>query len=600
MMSGKKIIIDGLYKDDTTVVLYKDGQIEELRHQNATQNFIKGNIYLAKIEKIEPALQAAFVNYGQGKSGFLQFSEIHPKYFGSSKFESSSKSTDVKEIKIDQTIEDENQVIKQIHKQLVSVPTTKPVQSFIKVDQTILVQIEKDERGTKGASLTTYLSLSGRYCVLLLNSTKANIVSKFVEDEDERQRLKDIASELCMLHGDISIMLKPNAAYKTKIEITRDFGYLMRLWNNIQKHIEKGEAPLFIHEEGDVIKKSIRDLYDGEVSEIVVSGEEAYQNALSFMKLLMPKYISKVKYHEGPNPIFIEYDIHHQVKELYGETVSLISGGYLVINQTEALTSIDVNSGRAKSEDSVEDTAVKINLEAAHEVVKQIKLRNISGLIVVDFIDMLSQESRETIEKIVRDGLANQTTKSIVTKMSEFALLEISRQRLGNSLNECVFHRCKECNGKGRVRAFELTSVAILKAICEEVFMMSEKDLEDDIVIEVGARREVIMEIINNRKKELFQIEDNYDVKVKLKIDESATLDTFFIERKKLKRMNKVALSTIDKTHYIDNDRPRKDIQHKKNLLKQKSNKVTNHITTEHVKIQKKSLIKRIFESFWK
>ena len=599
-MLGKKIIIDGLYKDDTTVVLYKDGEIKDLRHQNATQNFIKGNIYLAKIEKIEPGLQAAFVNYGKDKAGFLQFSEIHPKYYDGNGFENRQA---VSEIKVEQPLDEDNiTAIKHIHKQLVTAPSHKyvPIHNLIKVDQTVLVQIEKDERGTKGASLTTFLSLAGRYCVLLLNSTKTNIVSKLVEDEGERQRLKEIANELCMLQVNTSIMLKPSAAYKTKIEITRDFGYLMRLWKNIQKHVANSTAPLFIHEEGDIIKKSVRDLYDGEVDEIIVSGEEAYKNASAFMKLLMPRYLNKVKYYDKAKPIFIEYGLHEQIKAVYSDIISLPAGGYLVINQVEALTSIDVNSGRAKSEDRIEDTASKINLEAAHEVVNQIKLRNISGLIVVDFIDMFSQEGKDSIEKIVRDGLNSQSSKAIVSKMSEFALLEISRQRIGNSLYECVFHRCRECNGRGRIRSFELTAVAILKAVRNEISL--DQEFEDDMVIEVSAKRDVIMEMINDRKQELCEIEAQSNIKINLRIDESATLDTFFIERKKLKKykISHTALSTIDKTHYMDQgvmQLPSKNIV---DIPKQKFNKTKKVGIITEVRGHKISLIKRIFTKLLK
>lgn len=573
-MKGKKIIIDGSYGDDTTVVLCKNGVIEELRHQNATQNFIQGNIYLAKIDKIEPALQAAFVNYGNGKSGFLKFSEIHPKYYDPGRFE---EQTSADATKVEQAIDEDNQSIRQIHKQLVT-PNQRymPIHNLIKVDQTVLVQIEKDERGTKGASLTTFLSLSGRYCVLLLNSTKANMVSKMVDDENERQRLKQIAAELCMLQTNTSVMLKASAAYKTKIEIARDFGYLMRLWENIQRSIVGADAPLFVHEEGDIIKKSIRDMYDGTIDEIIVSGDEAYHNAREFMKLLLPKYLNRVKHYQKPNPIFIEHGLHEQIQSLYSETVSLASGGYLVITQSEALTSIDVNSGRSKSDHSVEETASRINVEAAHEIVKQIKLRNLSGLIVIDFIDMYSQETRDIVEKIVKDGLASQTTKALVSKISDFGLLEISRQRLGNSLYECVFHRCKECSGRGKVRSYELTAVAILKAVCEEIALAGD-DEKNNIMIEIGARREVVMEIINERKKELSEIEKLHNVKIVLKIDDLATLDTFFVERKK-NRNNPIAsnaLSTIDRTYYFSDESKKKKsfMKHSFNEAKQSSDK---------------------------
>jgi ribonuclease E len=542
-MLGKKILIDGLYKEDTTVVLYEAGKIEEVRHQK--QYSIKGNIYLAKVEKIAPELQAAFVKYSSGKLGFLEIGEIHPRFY-----ETKVNNTDKDSKEASKVIESDNpQAIKALHKELVGWQPKVPIQHLLKENQTILVQIEKDERGTKGASLTTYLSLSGRFCVVLFNSGKANIVSKLVEDEAERQRLKEIAKELCLVKPDLSIILKPNAAYKTKAEIARDFGYLLRLWEKIEKHAEAEEAPLFIHEEGDVVKQSIRDLYNAEVEEIIVSGESTFANAKAFMQLLMPRYLTKLKKYTGNKPLLQEYGLIDQIYNLYQDSVSLPSGGYLVINQTEALTSIDVNSGRAKGHDSLEQTASKTNLEAAREAVNQIKLRNLSGLIVVDFIDMASAENKAEVEVIVREGLTNQATKSLVSKMSDFALLEISRQRLGNSLYESVFHRCKECNGKGRVRSFDLTSLAILRAIEDEIEKIDLKDRED-YVIEVGARKDVILHMINDRKKELYTLEE--EVKINLRLDESATLDTFFLEKKggRRARQQVAALSSIDHTHY--------------------------------------------------
>lgn len=591
-MIDKKIIIDGLYKDDITVVLSKNGVIEEFRHENSTQNFIQGNIYLGKIEKIEPALQAAFVNYGNGRSGFIRLADIHPKYYDPARVEKYLGNQEQKEEKIESQELDESD-LSNVNKQLINHNPSKyvPIHNLVKVDQTLLVQIEKDERGSKGASLTTFLSLSGRYCVLLLNSNKSNIVSKTVEDEDERKRLRGIADELSMMQENTSVMLKPSAAYKTKMEIATDFGYLMRLWENIERCVEGAQAPLFIHEEGDIIKKSIRELYDGEVSEIIVSGKESYENAHAFMKLLMPKYISKVKHYTGTTPIFIEHNLHDQIKSLYTETVSLPSGGYLVINQTEALTSIDVNSGRANSNYSIEETAKLNNMEAAREAVKQIKLRNISGLIVIDFIDMYSQDAKDAIEKVVKEGIASQNTRALVSKMGDFCLMEISRQRIGNSLSECVFHKCRECNGRGRVRSFELTGVAILKAIREEISLMSNRDGE--MVVEVGSRKEIIIDLMNDRKRELAAIEELFRIKINLKIDETASLDTFYIERKKNRSKNSsLAMSTIDKTYYFSDETK----GNKKQKLKKQ-----NEVPAVQIEIQKSAIrrsIERIIKKF--
>jgi ribonuclease E len=586
-MINKKIIIDGLYKDDITVVMLKNGVIDEFRHENSTQNFIQGNIYLGKIEKIEPALQAAFVNYGNGRSGFIKLSDIHPKYYDPARVEKYLTNQEQKEEKTETTNDIDEGDVASINKQLINHNPSKyvPIHNLVKVDQTLLVQIEKDERGSKGASLTTFLSLSGRYCVLILNSNKSNIISKTIEDEDERKRLRDIADELSTICENASIMIKPSAAYKTKLEIATDFGYLMRLWQNIEKCAEGGQAPLFIHEEGDIIKKSIRDLYDSEVSEIIVSGKAAYENAHSFMKLLMPKYIGKVKYYKGVNPIFIEYNLHDQIKSLYTDTVSLPSGGYLVINQTEALTSIDVNSGRSTGNYSIEETGKLNNLEAAREAVKQIKLRNISGLIIIDFIDIHSQDVKDTIEKLVKDGLASQNTRALVSKMGDFCLMEISRQRLGNSLAECVFHKCRECNGRGRIRSFELTAVAVLKAIREEISLANDKA---GTVVDVGSRKEIIMDLINDKKKELADIEEEFSIKINLRIDESASLDTFYIERKTGKsKASQYALSTIDRTYYFSDE--------KKKSNKKGNGSKENGIPIVQIELQK-SWLRKLYD----
>ncbi len=591
-MMNKKIIIDGLYKDDITVVLSKNGVVDDFRHQNSTQNFIQGNLYLGKIEKIEPALQAAFINYGGGRSGFMKLSDIHPKYYNLARVEKYMGTEEHKEEKISIKPEDlDESDLSAMNKQLINHNPSKyvPIHNLVKVDQTLLVQIEKDERGSKGASLTTFLSLSGRYCVLLLDSNKSNIISKTVEDDGERKRLRNIADELSIMQDNASIMIKPSAAYKTKLEIARDFGYLMRLWANIERCVDKAEAPLFIHEEGDIIKKSIRDLYDGEVSEIIVSGKESYDNAHAFMKLLMPKYLGKVKHYTGATPVFIEHNLHEQIKSLYTDTVSLPSGGYIVINQTEALTSIDVNSGRSTGNSSIEETAKLNNLEAARESVKQIKLRNISGLIIIDFIDMYSPEAKEFIEKVVKEGIASQNTRALVSKMGEFCLMEISRQRLGNSLAECVFQRCRECSGRGRVRSFDLTAVAVLKAIREEISFIIDREI--DMIVDVGTRKEIIMDLMNNRKKELAEIEELFGIKINLRIDESASLDTFYIERKRNKaKRHTSALSSIDRTYYFSDD---------KNNVKKKYEKKPNIAPAVELEPEQ-SAMTRVFQKIMK
>ncbi len=551
-MSSKKIIIDALYQDEIRVALCRNGILEEFKYQNSVQKILKGNIYLAKVERVEPALQAAFINYGSNRTGFLPMSEIHPRFYCDKNTQSDDSTP-----KNVMSLDDENFVtIKQIQKRFAENYMRKApyIQNVIKKNQTILVQVEKDERGNKGASFSTFLSLSGRYCVLLINAEKVNIISKQINDDVERERLSSIASELSTFEHSAGIVIKSNAAYKTKLEITRDFGYLIRLWRNIKHHSANGEAPLFVHEEGDIIKQSLRDLCDNEVDEVIISGEKAYKETLDFAEHLLPRHVRKIKHYGHVLPIFIKYDVQQQIRSLYSDNVSLPSGGYIVINQTEALTSIDVNSGKSSSDlKKVEEMALKNNLEAAKEAARQIKLRDISGLIVIDFIDMMEHSGNTLVENIVRNELYCQNAKTSMSLINEFGLLSISRQRLGNSLYEASFDKCKHCNGRGWKRLSHLTVIAIFKAIHEEIASLNNRETEM-VFINVMAESDVIMYIINERKYELLELESKHNIKIDLHIDHHIDADSFFIEKRDVisakTHGNAAALSTISATHY--------------------------------------------------
>ncbi len=584
-MSTRRMLIDAAHPEEIRVVVSNDGSIEEFEYQNAKRS-IKGNIYLAKVTRVEPSLQAAFVDYGTQKQGFLPFSEIHPDYYQIPKADKEKlmeelsnarkkrqHHTDNKSNHPEVSSEDAellNEIImpEQVSKNYddeeygdeVYFYKRYKIQEVIKKDQVILVQVEKEERGNKGASITSYISLAGRYCVFMPNATKGGGVSRKIEDHEDRMRLKDIASEFTeQLGGQGAVIIRTAGSYKTKTEIKRDFSYLQKLWDNIREHTLKSNAPAFIHEEGDVIKKSIRDLYDGEIEEIQIEGQKAFDDAKEFMKLILPRHITKIKEYKGNSPIFAKYKVDQQLSALYNSQVSLRSGGYIVINHTEALVAIDVNSGRSTSERNIESTALKTNLEAADEIARQLKLRDLSGLIVIDFIDMEEMKNRKTIERAFKQALDNDRAKIQVGRISTFGLLEMSRQRLRQSFMEANTEVCGHCNGKGRIRPIEATSISVLRAVEGEA--ASEKSPE----IHVSGSSQLIHHMLNNKRTEIAEVEQKIGGKIVLYTDESAGGDGFYIELKKTQGKRELqpqqALSSIHIEHEIEDDMAPEEVE---------------------------------------
>jgi ribonuclease E len=592
------ILIDSAHVEETRVVVTDNGIIEDFEYQNSYKKSIKGNIYLAKVIRVEPSLQAAFIDYGNGRHGFLPFAEIHPSYYNlspelkeqllSSVLESESdrksalnQEINAEQFEIDDEESDETSPPTNLGPEVVendsedaelqeesedaksseeSSEEREPVQFYknyriqevIKKDQVILVQVVKEERGNKGASMTTYISLAGRYCVLMPNSFKAGGVSRKVADRDERQRLRDVSGELNERVGkSASIIIRTAGAYKTKTEIKRDFNYLIRLWNNIRTHTLASNAPAFIHEEGDVIKKIIRDVYAPEVEQILVAGHEGFENAKKFMEMIMPKHIGKVRQYRGKVPLFSKYGVEEQLGSLYSSTVSLKSGGYLIINHAEALVAIDVNSGRATSERNVEGTAFRTNTEAAYEIARQLKLRDLSGLIVIDFIDMDESRNRKNVERIFRDALRLDRARIQVGRISPFGLLEMSRQRLRHSFVESSTSICSHCDGRGRVRPVEATAVAVLRAMDSEAAIGS--NIKE---IKVSGSESLMFYLFNNKRHEIAEIEKKHHIKITFYIDNEAGADGFFIEKlegEKESEQDRSALSVIDSEPYQDN-----------------------------------------------
>jgi ribonuclease E len=569
----KKIIIDANFENKTRVVLLgKNDNIEDVEYEIDAKHQIKGNIYLAKITRIEPSLQAAFIDYGNGKSGFLPFGEIHPDYYNIPVSDQKNTIFKLKEIsppnitsddlaekvpqgRYDSMMDNEEIDINEIEKLVddkvqpdfdlevsdVDVETISgekgdsnqyknyKIQDVIKKGQIVLVQAIKEERGNKGASFSSYISLAGKYCVLMPTKPSQNGVSRKISNVEERKRLKAIVSNLAN-EGDkqaISIIARTAGIGRTTLEIKRDYDYLARLWNKIRESTVSSKAPSFIHEEEGIIQKTIRDMCDHTTKEIVVQGASAYQGALKFMKDILPTETSRLKEYKSKEPIFSKFAIEDKLSSLYQPVVSLPSGGYIVINPTEALISIDVNSGKATGERNIEETALKTNLEAAREVARQLRLRDLSGLIVIDFIDMYEAKNRKLVERSLKEFLSRDRARIQTSNISMFGLLEMSRQRLRPSFLESNSTICSHCNGKGIVRSDESNAMLILRTVENEIF---DNNLDE---VNIYACASSVVYLLNSKRQEIAHLEKKYQIKVNCYLDPLATSDSYSIEKVK-------------------------------------------------------------------
>src|SRR6185312_14202223 len=399
------------------------------------------------------------------------------------------------------------------------------IQEVIKRRQVMLVQVVKEERGTKGAALTTYLSLAGRYSVLMPNTARGGGISRKITSSEDRTRLKEIAQELEVPEG-MGVILRTAGAARTKTEVKRDFEYLLRLWETVRDLTLKSVAPKLVYEEGSLTKRSIRDLYNKDIDEIMVAGEDGYQEARDFMRMLMPSHVKNVKLYKDAQPLFTRYGIESQLDAMFSPVVQLKSGGYIVINQAEALVAIDVNSGRATREHHIEDTALKTNIEAAEEIARQLRLRDLAGLIVIDFIDMDEGRNNRTVERRVKEALKHDRARIQVGRISHFGLLEMSRQRIRSSVLESSTEKCPICGGSGHVRSVSSVTLALLRAI-EEMLL---KGATHNLI--VRTRAEVALYVLNQKRSHLRALEERFRITITVSADPSVVgAQAFVIDR---------------------------------------------------------------------
>ena len=680
---ANKMLIDASHPEETRVVVLRGNRVEEFDFEAANKKPLRGNIYLAKVTRVEPSLQAAFVEYGGNRHGFLAFSEIHPDYYqipvadrlalleeearshrdededdnrqrrssrrrrpekrarpddsvseqaeGEHADHADGENGDVIEGEIvarddhdapapdaaqdnthhdehrehhhevlavdpDVTVEadddqpraegetqarersdededdhgeeDEEQHVEHIGGDAMEeVPNRYQrlrrqykIQEVIKRRQVLLVQVVKEERGNKGAALTTYLSLAGRYSVLMPNTARGGGISRKITDAADRKRLKSIAQELEVPEG-MGVILRTAGASRTKQEVRRDFEYLLRMWETVRELTLKSSAPCLVYEDGSLIKRAIRDLYNKDIDDVTVSGEEGFREAREFMRLLMPSHAKNVQLWREPQALFAKAGAEAQLDAMFSNNVTLKSGGYIVINQTEALVAIDVNSGRSTREHNIEDTALRTNLEAADEVARQLRLRDLAGLIVVDFIDMEEGRNNRAVERRIKDALKNDRARIQVGRISHFGLLEMSRQRIRTGVLEGSTIICQHCAGSGNVRATSSISLHVMRVL-EDALV---KNAMHNII--VRTRSYVALYILNQKRAHLRALEERFGVQITVEADDTLTGTTYHAlergdlasppisyEKKELVRVDSIPMSDEEFEDEVEDD----------------------------------------------
>src|SRR5690625_4267142 len=588
----QKMVIDATRPGEARVVVRKGERVEELDYETATKTQVKGNIYLAKVTRVEPSLQAAFVDFGGNRHGFLPFSEIHSDYYrlpvadreqllaveaghhvegeGDEAAAPDDGEDDTPESAMDRALDqevpeepegkaekngtngtgakegraanghdeddgedgDESAIdtldgdeIDEVAQRRAQFLRKYKIQEVIKRRQVMLVQVTKEERGTKGAALTTYLSLAGRYCVLMPNTAKGGGISRKISNAADRKRLKEVVSQLDIPEG-MAVIVRTAGSQRTRAEIRRDYEYLLRLWDEIRNKTLESSAPSLIHEEANLIKRAVRDIYTRDMVAIEVEGEEGYKTARAVMRMLIPSHARKVTQYKDPSiPLFAKYRDEEQLEAMHAHTVQLRSGGSIVLNPTEALVAIDVNSGKATSERHIEETAFKTNLEAADEIARQLRLRDLAVLIVIDIIDMEDPRPIREVERRLKEAMKLDRARIQLGRISPFGLLELSRQRLRPSLFETVNVVCPTCRGLGHLRSPDSLSLTLLNQVTDEAVRRGPGCLE------VHAPAELALYVLNEKRSNLQDIEARFRVQLFVRADESLGAQEFVLRR---------------------------------------------------------------------
>ena len=519
----KNLYIDASHPDETRVVLKENGNIEDYEYETVKNNLIKNNIYLGKVSRVEPSLQAAFIDFGRERHGFLSFNDIQSDYYQipssdldvikkeeeklreelakkSEEDDISIKDNDVPLTEINETnkekiSETENEDILDTKKSKFPSKRYK-IQEVIKPNQVILVQVLKDERGLKGAALTTFISIAGKYIVLMPNTPKGGGISRKIFNFGERKKIRSILNEI-KIPKEMGLIVRTAGSNKTKNDIEYDLSSLIDSWNKIKDTAMNSIAPSLVHQESDIIKRTLRDIYDDETKNIVIEGNEGYQKAKNFMKMLMPKSVKKIKKYRDKQPLFIKEKIEEKLNEIYDTQVKLNSGGYLVINPTEALVSIDINSGRSIKQKNVESTALDTNLEAAEEIARQIKIRDLSGLIIIDFIDMMNFGNRKQVERKLKERCRKDRARVQIGRISSFGLLEMSRQRLRESSVQWNISLTNQSFAQKIIKLIEVRAISSKAKI-----------------VNANIPEKIKSFILDNFQKDLKYLEKKYKVKI--------------------------------------------------------------------------------------
>ncbi len=598
---SKKLLIDFSSADETRIALTENGKLDDFEIENTKKFAVKGDIYLAKITRVEPSLQAAFVDYGANRHGFLPLTEIHPDYFKIPVADQKILKKLSSEIQTDEDVdeivdnEDKKSSDNDNEKQNITNDKKKKylnffkkykIQEVIKPKQVILVQINKEERGLKGSALTTFLSFAGRYCVLMPNSLNNDGISRKIDDAEERKKLKDIIESI-NIPEKMSVIIRTAGIGKTKKEISKDLDFLTSEWNKIREKTLKSSAPTLIYEEGNLIKRTIRDMVSSDVDEVIIDGKDGYEIAKKYAKKIVPQYLKNIKLFKNKDKtLFNNNNIENQINDLFSLKINLNSGGSIVINNTEALVAIDVNSGKNTTERNIENTALKTNIEAAVEIARQLRLRDLGGLVVIDFIDMDDFRNNFKVEKTLRSALHRDRARVQIGRISMFGLLELSRQRLRTSLIDRAFQKCHYCNGSGIIMNTSSISDQIIKVVNEKLINKS------NTTISVKCNTALSETLLNTKREEIKDLEDKYNSKIRFILDDHFSLhdplimdeDDNNLLKKQDKKETKENENKTQKANAKKNGKSKKNKFDKVKKTKKSKNAVSKKITKEEVK----------------